>query len=100
MYNFLATLNKKRGGYKMKEVIENVYSPCYGKVEKLFITESSYVYEWEKLALIETVDKQKVEIKVGISGYIELLEVEEGQAITNKTRLITVRDDLLITGSD
>ncbi|PFA20391.1 MULTISPECIES: biotin/lipoyl-containing protein [Bacillus cereus group] len=84
----------------MKEVIENVYSPCYGKVEKLFITESSYVYEWEKLALIETVDKQKVEIKVGISGYIELLEVEEGQAITNKTRLITVRDDLLITGSD
>ncbi|PFO77987.1 biotin/lipoyl-containing protein [Bacillus cereus] len=84
----------------MKEVIENVYSPCYGKVEKLFVTESSYVYEWEKLALIETVDKQKVEIKVGISGYIELLEVEEGQAITNKTRLITVRDDLLITGSD
>ncbi|KEK22276.1 biotin/lipoyl-containing protein [Bacillus gaemokensis] len=84
----------------MKAVIENVYSPCYGKVEKLFITESSYVYEWEKLALIETIDKQKVEIKVGISGYIELLEVEEGQTITNKTRLITVRDDMLITGSD
>ncbi|PEY42237.1 hypothetical protein CN354_03880 [Bacillus cereus] len=84
----------------MKAVIESVYSPCYGKVEKLFITESSYVYEWEKLALIETIDKQKVEIKVGISGYIELLEVEEGQVITNKTRLITVRDDLLITGSD
>ncbi|PFE04599.1 hypothetical protein COE15_13790 [Bacillus cereus] len=84
----------------MKAVIEDVYSPCYGKVEKLFITESSYVYEWEKLALIETIDKQKVEIKVGISGYIELLEVEEGQVITDKTRLITVRDDLLITGSD
>ncbi|MEY8350506.1 biotin/lipoyl-containing protein [Bacillus cereus] len=84
----------------MKAVIENVYSPCYGKVEKLFITESSYVYEWEKLALIETTDKQKVEIKVGISGYIELLEVEEGQVVTNNTRLITVRDDLLITGSD
>ncbi|WIY61763.1 biotin/lipoyl-containing protein [Bacillus arachidis] len=84
----------------MKAVIEDVYSPCYGKVEKIFITESSYVYEWEKLALIETIDKQKVEIKVGISGYIELLEVEEGQVITDKTRLITVRDDLLITGSD
>lgn len=54
----------------MKTVIEGVYSPCYGKVEKLFVTESSYVYEWEKLALIETIDKQKVEIKVGISGYI------------------------------
>ncbi|MGG2067315.1 biotin/lipoyl-containing protein [Bacillus sp. S14(2024)] len=84
----------------MKIVIENVYSPCYGKVEKLFINESSYVYEWEKLALIETMDKQKVEIKVGISGYVEGLEVEEGQAITNQTLLITVRDDLLITGSD
>ncbi len=53
--------------YKVKTVIEGVYSPCYGKVEKLFVTENSYVYEWEKLALIETIDKQKVEIKVGIS---------------------------------
>ncbi|PEE42454.1 hypothetical protein [Bacillus pseudomycoides] len=84
----------------MKTVIENVYSPCYGRVTKLFINESSYVYEWEKLALIETMDERKVEIKVGISGYVELLEVEEGQVITEQTLLITVRDDLLITGSD
>ncbi|MEI4622612.1 hypothetical protein KFD70_21055 [Bacillus pfraonensis] len=84
----------------MKAVIENVYSPCYGKVEKLFVKENSYVYEWEKLALIETIDKEKVEVKVGISGDIVLLEVEEGQSITNKTRLIAVRDDMLITGSD
>ncbi|HFJ9484072.1 TPA: hypothetical protein ACGW66_005089 [Bacillus cereus] len=84
----------------MKTVIECVYSPCYGKVEKLFVTESSYVYGWEKLALIETIDKQKVEIKIGISGYIESLEVVEGQAIANQKLLITVRDDLLVTGSD
>ncbi|PHF45735.1 hypothetical protein COF72_13865 [Bacillus pseudomycoides] len=84
----------------MKTVIENVYSPCYGRVTKLFINESSYVYEWEELALIETMDERKVEIKVGISGYVELLEVEEGQVITEQTLLITVRDDLLITGSD
>ncbi|HEK9102962.1 TPA: hypothetical protein SUB30_004425 [Bacillus pseudomycoides] len=84
----------------MKAVIENVYSPCYGKVEKLFVKGNSYVYEWEKLALIETIDKEKVEVKVGISGDIVLLEVEEGQSITNKTRLIAVRDDMLITGSD
>ncbi|KMQ02332.1 MULTISPECIES: biotin/lipoyl-containing protein [Bacillus] len=84
----------------MKTVIEGVYSPCYGKVAKLFVKESSYVYEWEKLALIETIDKQKVEIKVGISGYIESLEVVEGQAIADQKLLITMRDDLLITGSD
>ncbi|PDY48694.1 biotin/lipoyl-containing protein [Bacillus pseudomycoides] len=84
----------------MKTVIENVYSPCYGRVTKLFINENSYVYEWEKLALIETMDERKVEVKVGISGYVELLEVEEGQVITEQTLLITVRDDLLITGSD
>ena len=84
----------------MKTVIEGVYSPCYGKVEKLFVMESSYVYEWEKLALIETIDKQEVEFKVGISGYIESLEVVEGQAIADQKLLITVRDDLLITGSD
>lgn len=84
----------------MKTVIECVYSPCYGKVEKLFVTKSSYVYEWEKLALIETIDKQKVEIKIGISGYIESLEVVEGQDIADQKLLITVRDDLLVTGSD
>ncbi|KOS30770.1 hypothetical protein ADK17_03740 [Bacillus anthracis] len=84
----------------MKTVIEGVYSPYEGKVEKIFVKETSYVYEWEKLALIETIDKQKVEIKVGISGYIESLEVVEGQAIADQKLLITMRDDLLITGSD
>ncbi|EJQ41009.1 hypothetical protein IEE_04698 [Bacillus cereus BAG5X1-1] len=76
----------------MKTVVEGVYSPCYGKVEKLFVTESSYVYEWEKLALIETIDKQQVEIKVGISGYIESLEVVEGQAIADQKLLITINN--------
>ncbi len=84
----------------MKTRMEEICSSYEGKVEEIFVNESSYVYEWEKLALIETIDKQKVEIKVGISGYIESLEVVEGQAIADQKLLITMRDDLLITGSD
>ena len=71
--------------WKSREVI------CYGKFLRI---------RGEKLALIETIDKQKVEIKIGISGYIESLEVVEGQAIADQKLLITVRDDLLVTGSD
>ncbi|RBW67428.1 hypothetical protein [Bacillus taeanensis] len=84
----------------MKDVIEAVYSPCYGKVEKIFVNKDSYVYEWEKLMLIHTLDNHKVEIKAGVSGHVVSLEVMENQNVLNETVLIKLKDDLLITGSE
>lgn len=84
----------------MKEVIEAVYSPCCGKIENLFVSQDSYVYEWEKLMLIHTTDNKKIEVRCGVSGYILSLEVIEKQSITTETLLIKVKDDLLITGSE
>ena len=39
----------------MKTRIEEIYSSYEGKVE-IFINESSYVYEWEKLLMIRKND--------------------------------------------
>jgi multidrug efflux pump subunit AcrA (membrane-fusion protein) len=62
--------------------------------------ENNHVYEWEKLFLIKTNSGRIEEISIGISGYITSLHVETGQKVNSETILATIRDDLLITGSD
>jgi multidrug resistance efflux pump len=84
----------------LKEVIETVYSPCSGKVENLFVSQGSYVYEWEKLMVVHTTDNKKVEIQTGVSGHVVSIEVTKNQNVSNKTVLIKLKDDLLITGSE
>ncbi|KHE71535.1 hypothetical protein [Halobacillus sp. BBL2006] len=84
----------------MKEVFQTIYSPCYGSIKEVFVQPSAYVYEWEKLLLIETHDQEEIEISVGISGDIVSLEVAPGQMVTPASALTVVRDDLQITGSD
>ncbi|WP_082232605.1 hypothetical protein [Halobacillus massiliensis] len=84
----------------MKEVLEQVYSPCYGSIKDVLIGEDSYVYEWEPLFLIETEDKELVEVAVGISGTIKIVDTKPGQEVTPYSRLTVLQDDLLITGSD
>ncbi|KIL45286.1 hypothetical protein [Jeotgalibacillus soli] len=84
----------------MREIIENIYSPCHGKIEKIFIHESDYVYEWEQLISIRDERGIVEEITVGISGNIASLEVQENQEVTPETVLCRLKDDLLVTGSD
>ncbi|WP_257346796.1 hypothetical protein [Pseudalkalibacillus decolorationis] len=83
----------------MKEIFQTVFSPCNGIVEKVFVNESSYVYEWETLFLIRTSEETE-EISIGVSGSIISVEIAEGQEVYPETVLLTVRDDLRITGSD
>jgi biotin carboxyl carrier protein len=82
------------------KVIETVYSPCYGKVENIFVSQGSYVYEWEKLMVVHTTDNKKVEIETSVSGHVVSIEVTKNQNVSNETVLIQLQDDLLITGSD
>jgi biotin carboxyl carrier protein len=84
----------------VKKVIETVYSPCCGKVENIFVSQGSYVYEWEKLMVIHTTDNKKVEIETSVSGHVVSIEVTKNQNVSNETVLIQLQDDLLITGSD
>ncbi|HFT2186248.1 hypothetical protein BHL21_14915 [Bacillus cereus] len=84
----------------MKTRIEEIYSSYEGKVEEIFINESSYVYEWEKLLMIRKNDGELKKIAVGISGNIRLVNVEVGQEISEDTLLVQLEDDLLITGCE
>lgn len=80
--------------------VEAVYSPCCGKVEKVFVNEESYIYEWEKLLTIRTEDGGTAEVAVGVSGSIASVEVEPGEEVDTNTVLCKVEDDLKITGCD
>ncbi|HFK1440864.1 MULTISPECIES: hypothetical protein [Bacillus] len=84
----------------MKTRIEEIYSSYEGKVEEIFINESSYVYEWEKLLMLRKNDGELKKIAVGISGNIRLVNVEVGQEISADTLLVKLEDDLLITGCE
>ncbi|MBJ8008401.1 MULTISPECIES: hypothetical protein [Bacillus] len=84
----------------METRIEEIYSSCTGIVEEIFINESSYVYEWEKLMMIRKNDGEIEKIVVGISGNIRLVNVEVGQNIDTDTLLVKLEDDLLITGCE
>ncbi|PIE93482.1 hypothetical protein CO726_20830 [Bacillus fungorum] len=84
----------------MKTRIEEVYSSYEGKVEEIFVNETSYVYEWEKLMMIRKNNGELEKVAVGISGNIRLVNVFVGQQINTDTLLVKLEDDLLITGCE
>ncbi|MBM7646971.1 biotin carboxyl carrier protein [Scopulibacillus daqui] len=84
----------------MRALAQPIYSPCHGKVENIFINESAYVYEWEKLFLIRNNRGFLEEIAVGMSGLITSLEVKPNQEVTPDTVMAKVKEDLFISGSD
>ncbi|CAM4221367.1 hypothetical protein bcgnr5390_37080 [Bacillus luti] len=84
----------------METRIEEIYSSYEGKIEEIFVNESSYVYEWEKLMMIRKNNGELEKVAVGISGNIRLVNVEIGQEINGDTLLVKLEDDLLITGCE
>ncbi|EJS64059.1 MULTISPECIES: hypothetical protein [Bacillus] len=84
----------------MKTRIEEIYSSYEGKVEEIFVNESSYVYEWENLMMIRKNNGELEKVAVGISGNIRLVNVVVGQQINTDILLVKLEDDLLITGCE
>ncbi|HDR8185702.1 TPA: hypothetical protein QC116_005166 [Bacillus thuringiensis] len=84
----------------MKTRIEEIYSSYEGKVEEIFVNESSYVYEWENLMMIRKNNGELEKVAIGISGNIRLVNVVAGQQINTDTLLVKLEDDLLITGCE
>ncbi|WP_332631711.1 hypothetical protein [Halalkalibacter flavus] len=84
----------------MIQETHTITSPCKGIIEKVLITEDSYVYEWEKLIFIKTPEGNMEEISVGASGTITSLCIKEGDSVSTESILALLKDDLLITGSD
>lgn len=84
----------------MKARIEEIYSSYQGRIEEIFVDESAYVYEWEKLMTIRKNDGTLEKVAVGISGHIRSVNIEVGQEIDVDTLLLKLEDDMLITGCE
>ncbi|WP_165999386.1 hypothetical protein [Bacillus sp. Cs-700] len=84
----------------MSEIVHKINSPYYGTIEQVVTQPLDHVYEWETLFLVKTGEGKLEHINVGVSGHLLSIEVSQGEEITPVTVLGTLRDDLLITGSD
>ncbi|MGC4379169.1 hypothetical protein WD019_19955 [Fictibacillus sp. Mic-4] len=84
----------------MPGVVEPVYSPYHGTVEKVLTMKANRVYEWERLFLIKTKNGLVEEVSVGISGHIISVDVKQGENVTPDTVLAKIEDDFTITGCD
>jgi biotin carboxyl carrier protein len=71
-----------------------------GTIEQVYIQENSYVYEWEKLFLLKTLDGKLIDISIGASGYISEVHVTVRDHVTKNSILAVLQDDFIISGSD
>jgi biotin carboxyl carrier protein len=84
----------------MTQLNHKIVSPYRGSIEKVYIKKDSYVYEWEKLFLIRTLEGNLKEVSIGASGIISSLHAHEKDQVTPNKLLACLVDDLVITGSD
>ena len=70
-----------------------------GIIEQIYIQEDSYVYEWEKLFLLKTLDGKRMDVSINASGYITKVHVNEGDRVTKNTTLAVLQEDFIISGA-
>jgi multidrug efflux pump subunit AcrA (membrane-fusion protein) len=69
-------------------------------IEKISIEKDTRVYEWESLFTIRTAEGRFEEVRVGLSGIIQSLEVEVGDEVIPGMVLAYINEDLVASGSD
>lgn len=79
---------------------EMIVSPCHGVIEKVSIHENERIYEWESLFTIKTAEGEFEEVRVGLSGIINSLEIDTGDEVLPGMVLAFVKEDLMVSGSD
>lgn len=79
--------------------LHQIISPCNGVIRQVFVAEGAYVYEWEKLLVIDSEEGKQYSLTVGASGIVKL-DVPVGSKIQQNSVLGYIRDDLVISGSD
>lgn len=71
-----------------------------GVIEKIYVEENAYVYEWEKLFEIKTTNGNLIDISIGASGLIKDIYVKTGDPVLRFSILAELQDDDKISGSD
>lgn len=73
---------------------------CDGIVEKRFITEGAFVYEWEPLFHIKTSNGVTKKIEIGVSGFIDKIYVTPGDSVRSNMTLAILKEDTFPSGCD
>ena len=76
-----------------------IKSPLNSQIESVYVKQGDFVYEWETLVLINTKNGLE-EIRLGVSGFIEELQVEVGTNVKKGETLVTPREDHSPLASD
>ncbi|TCP20718.1 hypothetical protein EV207_15021 [Scopulibacillus darangshiensis] len=79
---------------------EIVASPIYGRVEGICIKSGERIYEWQPLIIIRKEQGSLEQILVGMSGLIDSLHVNIGDKVIPGEVLVSIKEDLFVTGSD
>ena len=74
---------------------EMITSPCYGTVEKISINKNARIYEWEPLFYVKTFDGDIEVIKMGITGEVQSLEVQEGDQVIPGMVLAYIKEEII-----
>ncbi|HEY9576290.1 MAG TPA: hypothetical protein VIR64_01315 [Pseudobacillus sp.] len=79
---------------------ELITSPYNGVVQQVLIKERVRIYEWEPLFMIKNEKGELLPVKVGVSGEIQSLEVQEGDNVIPGMVLAYVKEELVVSACD
>ncbi|MFK2826263.1 hypothetical protein QYG89_11360 [Bacillus sp. B190/17] len=79
---------------------EMITSPYTGIIQNVLVRKHSRVYEWEPLFLIKDEEGNLLTIKVGVSGEIKSLEVQEGDHVIPGMVLAYIKEELVVSACD
>ncbi len=92
--------NSQSPYYEISKESQVILSPFAGTVKEVFVQEKGYFYEWETILTIETDQGELKEVGVPFSGSVVSLFVKNGDGISINAKLVSLQDDLLVTGCD
>ncbi|KMY52752.1 hypothetical protein AC623_01085 [Bacillus sp. FJAT-27231] len=79
---------------------ELITSPYNGVVQQVLVKEHVRIYEWEPLFMIKNDNGELLPVKVGVSGEIQSLEVQEGDNVIPGMVLAYVKEELVVSACD
>ncbi|KAB7704752.1 hypothetical protein F9802_16410 [Bacillus aerolatus] len=79
---------------------EMITSPYNGVIQQVLIKEKTRIYEWEPLFLIKSEAGELLSVKMGVSGEIQSLEVQEGDNVVPGMVLAYVKEELVVSACD
>ncbi|MDT8861862.1 hypothetical protein N0O92_16740 [Alkalihalobacillus sp. MEB130] len=77
-----------------------IASMSAGTIDRVFVSEGDYVYEWEPLFQLKTNEGVLKKVEMGVGGKIISLHVKPGDRVIHDMTLAILREDDQPSGCD